>query len=80
MEFIKVTATQCEENGNKISRATSVELYLNPDTIKAITPDKSIILKKEQDCFNDGIMTIDERHYNSFEFIGVINLMDLNEE
>lgn len=80
MEFIKVKATQCDEDGNKINRSIPIELYLNPDTIKAITPSMSIILKKEPDCVDDGIMAIGKNYYNSFEFVKAVSLIDLNEE
>lgn len=45
MEFIKVTATQCDSLGDLINRANPVTLYLNPDIIKIITEQKSVILK-----------------------------------
>lgn len=78
MEFIKVIATKCTESGEKISPKSTTELYINPDTVKAITLNKSIILKPDPNCEDDETMTIGHNHYNSFEFIEVISLMDLN--
>ena len=78
MEFIKVTATPCSEEGTTTTTFNRTTLFINPDTIKAITESKSIVLKQEPNCIDDGIMAIGNNFYKNFEFEEVINLNELN--
>lgn len=75
MEFIKVSAMQCDNYGD-IIESNSVTLYLNPDIIKAITSQKSIILKDDSNL-DSAVMSIGEYYYTKISVVGLVSLNDL---
>lgn len=76
MEFIKVTARQCYNDGELINGVNDVTLYLNPDIIKVITEQKSVILKDDEELYSQ-VMFISNNHYTNFNIVDVVNLSEL---
>lgn len=78
MQFIKVTARQCDNFGDLINNVSPVTLYLNPDIIKVITEQKSVILKDDTELYSC-VMPIADNYYTKINVLGLVSLDDLIE-
>jgi hypothetical protein len=72
MNFIKVTATMCDDDGKTIFPVCDREFLLNVDLI-LIIEDDGIVITKESNSHSNAIqLTVGNQHYNSIRLIQVL--------